>query len=165
MVNSKKELTMPSAKNLYLIMAREVSTDSADNMNSIIKVIDKFSFNINQDDLDKNEITLGSQQLSLPATYAVATSWVFAEKLKGETALTLRLNIADPEGKTLGEGPSQNHALPPGVDKINMNFNVQGLPVTKEGRYRLHAELLTKAGKSLAKSEYPFDVEFVTLLP
>lgn len=143
-------------------MAREVSTDSSDNMNSIIKIIDKFSFNINQDDLDKNEIILGQSQLALPANYAVATSWIFDEKLKKETPLTLKLNIVDPDGKQLGEGPTQEHKLPAGVDKINMNFNVQGLPVTKEGKYQLHAELQDSTGKRLGQSAYPFDVEFVT---
>lgn len=154
---------MPTVKNLYVIMAREVSTDASDNMNSVIKIIDKFSFNINKDDLEKNEITLGTSQLALPANYAVATSWIFDEKLKKDTPLTLRLNIADPDGKQLGEGPAQEHTLPSGVDKINMNFNVQGLPVTKEGKYKLHAELLDNTGKVLGKSDYPFDVEFTTV--
>jgi hypothetical protein len=146
-------------------MAREVSTDASDNMNSIIKIIDKFSFNINKDDLEKNEITLGTQQLAMPANYSVATSWIFDEKLKTDTALTLKLNIADPDGKMLGEGPAQEHTLPVGIDKINMNFNVQGLPVTKEGKYKLYAELLDNTGKSLGKTYYPFDVEFITAQP
>lgn len=156
---------MPKAKNLYVIMAREVSTDASDNMNSIIKIIDRFNFNINQDDLDKNEITLGKQELALPANYAVATSWIFDEKLDKDTQVTLKLNIVDPDGKALGEGPSQDYTPPEGINKINMNFNVQGLPVTKQGKYTLHAELLDKDGKSLGKSDYPFDVEFITTTP
>jgi len=41
-----------------------------------------------------------------------------------------------------------------------MNFNVQGLPVTSEGTYKLQAEVISKEGKSLAKADYPFQVVF-----
>jgi hypothetical protein len=152
---------MQAANNLYVIIAREVSTDAADKMNSIIKIIDKFTFNVNRDELAKNEITLGAQQIGLPANYSVATSWIFDEKLKKETFFNFRINIYDPTGKKLDNGPEQENLLPAGIDRINMNFNVQGLPVTTEGTYKLRAELVSKDKKLLAKADYPFTVEFI----
>jgi hypothetical protein len=150
-----------SVKNLYVIMARDITTDSTDNMSSIIKIIDKFSFNINKEDLEKNEITLGKQQIGLPASYSVGTSWVFDEKLDKETFFNFKINIKDPDGKPLGPGPEQENVLPAGIDRINMNFNVQGLPVTKQGQYTLEAEVFSKEGKLLSNGSYPFAVEFI----
>ncbi|GEM_PF-936456 len=151
---------MPTVKNLYVIMARDVTTDAADKMNSILKVIDKFTFNINRDELEKNEIKLGEQQIGLPANYSVATSWQFSEKLKQETFYNFKIDIIDPKGEKLGSGPEQENVLPAGIDRVNMNFNIQGLPVTSEGKYSVAAEIFAKDGKSLCKSEYPFEVEF-----
>jgi hypothetical protein len=152
---------MQSVKNLYVIIAREVTTDVADKMNSIIKIIDKFTFNVNRDELEKNEITLGSQQIGLPANYSVATSWIFGEKLKKESFFNFKIDIYDPAGKKLDKGPEQENLLPAGIDRINMNFNVQGLPVTTEGIYKLRAEIESKDKKLHAKADYPFTVEFV----
>lgn len=150
---------MPPVTNLYVLLAREVTTDATDNMNSIIKIIEKFTFGIDQNALKQNNIQLGRQQINLPASYSVATSWLFDEKLKKDTFLTIKLSIINPNGKNLG-GPEQEHLIPTGLNKINMNFNAQGLPVTNEGHYTLRAEALSKTGKLLAYGEYPFEVEF-----
>ena len=64
----------------------------------------------------------------------------------------------DPEGESLG-GPDQENLLPADVNRINMNFTMDGLPVTKAGVYTLRAELLSKGGEVLAKETYPFEVE------
>jgi hypothetical protein len=148
-------------KNLYVIMARDITTDSTDNMSSIIKIIDRFTFNINKEELEKNEITLGVQQIGLPANYSVATSWVLEDKLQKETFFNFKINISDPDGKQLGPGPEQENVLPAGIDRINMNFNVQGMPVTKPGRYKVEAAMFSKEGKLLSSADYPFTVEFI----
>ncbi len=152
---------MPTIKNLYVIMARDVTTDAADKMNSIIKVIDKFTFNINREQLAKDNLKLGIQEIGLPAQYSVATSWVFSEKLKKEMFLNFKINIFDPSGKKLGTGPEQENVFPAGIDRININFNVQGMPVTKQGKYELEAALYSKDGKLLDKNGYPFEVELI----
>ncbi len=145
-------------KNLYVLMAREVSTDAADQMNSIIKIIDKFIFSINRNQLEKDGVQLGKQQIALSAKYAVATLWIFSEKLKKETFFNFRINIFDPTGKNLG-GPEQENLLPAGKDRISINFNMEGLPITSAGEYKLNAEIATKNGEVLAKADYPFRIE------
>lgn len=152
---------MLQVKNLYVIMARDVTTDASDKMNSILKVIDKFTFNINKSDLKKQGITLGKQHIGVPANYAVATSWLFDQKLEKEVFLNLKINIIDPDGKKLDSGPEQENVLPAGIDKFNVNFQIQGLPISTEGKYKVEAEIFSKEGKALSKNEYPFDVEFV----
>lgn len=145
-------------RNLYALIAREVSTDASDKMNSIIKIIDKFNIELNEEELKKNNLKFGQKQIGFPMAYSVATSWAFDEKLNKPTFFNFRIGIIDPKGKNL-KGPEQEHLLPAGIDRINMNFNVQGLPITENGKYKLQAELLSKDSKVLAKSEYPFEIE------
>lgn len=150
---------MHKVRNLYTVIARDFTTDAADKMNSILKIIDKFVFDINQNDLEKSQITLGAREIALPATYVVATSWLFDEKLKKDTLISFKINITDPDNKRLGHESEQENLCPRGIDKVNLNLKVQGLPVTAQGKYKLHANLFSKNGTLLAKGEYPFDVE------
>jgi hypothetical protein len=141
-------------------MAREVSTDAADKMNSIIKIIDKFTFGVNRAQLKAEQEKLEGQQIAMPATYTIATSWHLGEKLKKDTFMTFKTEILDPHHRSLG-GPEQEHLLPAGTDKVNMNFNMQGVPITEEGHYVLKAQLVSKEGKTLVSGTYPFEVELV----
>lgn len=150
---------MPEVKNLYTIIARDVTTDASDNMNSLIKIIDKFTFGINKEEFDKNAANLKGQPIGFPANYSVATSWIFGAKLKKDTLLNFKISIVDPKGKQLEGGPEQENQLPTGIDKVNMNFNVQGMPVTIAGKYKILAEVFSKDGVLLARGEYPFEVE------
>ena len=141
-----------TARNVYLLLAREVSTDAADQMNSIIKIIDKFTFGVNVEQLSKANRQVGENQIALPANYAAATAWLLGKKLEEDTLLNFKVVIIDPKGKNLG-GPEQENMIPAGRSKVSVNFGMQGLPVTGDGTYTLHAEIATKDGKILAKND------------
>ena len=100
----------------------------------------------------------GKATVALNVNYFVATSWLFEKKLTEDTFLNIALDITDPTGKRLG-GPEQEHVIPKGSGKLNLNFHHQGLPVTESGSYLLHSRLLTKGHKLIAEAEYPFEVE------
>jgi hypothetical protein len=150
-----------SVKNLYTLMAKEVQTDAADNMNSIIKIIDKFIFELNRSanlNLIPPGVEIGKDQITVGAVYSIATSWLFSKLLEKETFYNFKCTIVDPDGVKMG-GPEQEHLIPKAIDKYNLNFNVQGLPITKSGEYKLIVELQSKSGTGLASGEYPFKVE------
>jgi hypothetical protein len=149
---------MPTIKNLYVIIARDISVDSTDQMNSIMKIIDKFTFGYQPEKLAEQGITLGEKTIVFPAKYSVATSWHFGDVLKQDTPLVFRIEVLDPKNKSF-DGPSHEYIAPTGVDKVNINFNMEGMPVTVPGKYRLVARAQSKTGEEIAKSEYPFSVE------
>lgn len=149
---------MLSVKNLYVVISRDISTDAVDQMNSIMKIIDRFGFSYNAKEMKKQGITLGEKPILFPAKYAVATSWYFGGALKKDTFLMFMVNIKDFNGESFG-GPAQEHLIPAGIDRINMNFNVEGLPVSKAGKYTLEVIVQSKDGKKLAEGAYPFTVE------
>lgn len=148
---------MKDVKNLYLLIARDVSTDSNDNMNSITKVIDRFNIDINKDDLKKQNLIWGESIIVIPVSYAIASLWLLGEKVKSESAIKIKVSIIDPSGKDLG-GPEQSLKLPVGKDRIALNFTSQGMPMTKEGKYSIQAQLI-KSDKIIGTAEYPYEVE------
>lgn len=152
---------MSTIKNLYVVLARDVSTDAVDQMNSITKIIDRFGLGYDPVRLKEQGVTLGEKPILFPARYSVATSWYFGDKLPKDTFLTFKVRIKDPHGQYF-DGPTQEHLVPPGIDRINMNLNMEGLPVTLAGKYTIVVEVFAKDGKSLGQGEYPFEVDLQT---
>lgn len=149
---------MLKIRNLYVVIARDVSTDAVDQMNSIMKIIDRFGFGYDPSKMKEQGMTLGEKPILFPAKYVIATSWYFGDLLKSDTFLTFGVSVKDPDGQDFG-GPTQEHLLPIGIDRINMNFSMEGLPVTKAGTYTLTVTVLAKDGKKLVDAEYPFSVD------
>ncbi len=149
------------ARNLYLLIARDVTTDHADNMSSIVKIIEKFHSAINKTEMDNQRAKLPKGQfLALPIPFTMTSSWLFDKKLEKDTFLTIKINIMSPDGENLG-GPEQEHVVPAGIDRVNLNFNSDGIPIIDAGKYTLHAQLLSKAGSLIAEAEYPYEVELI----
>lgn len=149
---------MSKAKNLYLLLARDFISDPSDNMNSIIKIIEKFNSTVKKEELEKTKSQLKKgQAIAIPYPFFMASSWLFDQKLLKETFVTIKMSVIDPAGKNLG-GPEQEHMLPAAVNKVNLNFKSDAFPVTESGTYSLRAELISKSGSLLADAEYPYEV-------
>jgi len=148
---------MTIAKNIYLLLARDVSTDSNDNMNSIIKIIDKFNINVDKQDIEKQKLVWGESIIILPVSYAIASLWLLDKKSEQESTVKVKISIFDPKGKDLG-GPEQSLKLPVGSDRVSLNFNNQGMPITKDGKYFIKAQLRI-ADKIVGDADYPYEVD------
>lgn len=144
---------------LYVLVSRDIQQDAADNMLSIMKIIDKFSFPYNKAQLLAEGIKIGEKPIVHNAVYSVATSWVFPSKLKADQLYKFKLNIVDPKGLSMG-GPQQEHMIPAGTRRLNMNFNLQGMPATVPGDYKLQVSVVSADDKILTTGSYPFEVEF-----
>lgn len=144
-------------KNLYVLMARDISSDAVDNMTSIIKIIDIFTFNVNSKEVKEKGGELGKSALLLPTHYYVGTSWYFGKKLTKDTILNFKVTIISPEGSE-HVGAPQESMLPKGIDRANMHLSFDAMPVTVSGKYTLQVDALSSTNKLLARGEYPFQV-------
>ncbi len=148
-------------KNVYVVLAREVSTDANDGMVSIIKMIDKFTLQYNPAQLSNDGKILGKDPILFGGIkYVIATAWSLGQKLKKDTTFSFKVRMIDPDGRDLG-GPIQSHTMPTGFDKVNFNFEIDGIPVTGPGHYKLLVELVSQSEELLAQGEYPFQVELI----
>jgi len=149
------------ARNIYLLLAKDVITDPVDNMNTLVKIIDKFTSRVDESMINEQNSKLqGGQTTAVPVQYVIASAWAFDQMLAKPTLVTTKMNIVDPNGKDLG-GPEQEQEFPAKIDKVNLNFKSDALPITKSGRYILKAKLLSKKGEELANAEYSYEVELI----
>lgn len=144
-------------RNIYTLIARDVSTDRDDGMNTITKIIEKFTFGIPREDYDTRFHANDQPDAVLfPASYLIASSWYFGMKMKEGVQISIAANIKSPDGASLG-GPVHELAIPKGADRVNVNMRVEGLPVKGSGTYQLELKL-TRNSELWATGEYPFDV-------
>jgi hypothetical protein len=145
---------------LYVIIAKDVTTDADDHMNSIIKVIDNFKIQADKDAIE--EIAKkDDNQTTYPVSYAVATSWLLNQSSKAKgTSVKFKLFIRDANGHET-PGPIHNYDIPANIDRINLNFNIQGLPLLKAGIYYLTVRLIATGDKTIAEGSFPFKIELV----
>lgn len=147
-------------KNVYVVMAREVSVDKNDGMTSIFKLIEKFTFGYKPAELLEKNVQVGINPILFPHKYDVATSWYLGEKLKKETTLKFAIAIVDSTGKKL-EGPVQEHHIPVNIDRINIQFGMDGVPVLGAGKYEMIVTASSATNKELASGSYPFEVDLI----
>lgn len=147
------------ARNIYLMLARDVTTDSNDGMNSIIKILDQFRVE-NESEVHTSTKPNTKSVRIVRAQYTVASSWLLPSPLKKGDQIQLTLSTIDESGEPV---ISQEHTVEAPTTspsaRVNLNINVSGLPVTHPGEYRLRG-VLSRNGKQLASAEYPYEVSF-----
>lgn len=147
------------AKNIYLVIAKEVSTDNNDNMNSIIKIIDNFNTVIDKKEYEKKTQENADSVFAIPVEYSIASSWRLEDKVSKKTGVKVEFKTLDPNKKELG-GITVDYEVPEAIKKFTINVNIRSLPATIEGEYSVVAKLLSGKGEEIAKSEYSYEVNF-----
>lgn len=137
--------------NEFIIIAKDVSTDSGDNMVSIIKMIDNFEFGVNSEIYQKLTDPDNEEIVNLPANYAIATSFRVEQKATKDIPFLVQITIFSPVGKKIGDF-GQEIVLSEGNDRVRLNINSQGLPVMTDGRYKFKVEALD-GSRVLARGE------------
>ena len=141
---------MVKAKSIYLVMSRDISVDRDDGMNSIFKIIDNFSINVDRGHKD-------SQIFGVPMPYCISSRWSLDANLNENKMVKLRTQTIDPSGKLLGE-MIQEHTVPKGHSSVTFNMKVDVLPVTSSGKYLIKTILSLDNQTESFDAVYPYDV-------
>ena len=139
---------MTKARNLYLLLARDASTDSNDSMNTITKIID--IFNASRPKNTKNDDSVSG----IPISYSIASLWLLDKTAKKNESYKVVFETLDTKGENIG---SFNLEYTPPFETKRLSFNAQAnaLPARREGEYTLKATLY-KGNEVLASAEYPY---------
>jgi hypothetical protein len=127
--------------NDYIILARDVSTDSRDKMLSIFKIIDKFSFSLDAENYKEFVESTKDGIVEMPSSYFTASSWSLDEAPKKEFRARLESRIIDPLGKELGKSKN-DIVFPAGHDRIRLNGKIEGVAVNSNGNYTLEMSVI-----------------------
>lgn len=143
-----------TAKNIYLLLSRDASTDSSDSMNSIIKIIDRFSFTFE----GEGKVQPNNQKMLAPINYMIVSSWYFNEAVEKDTKLKFKFQIVQPSGQN-PDMEEQTINVGRTAKRVSVNVNVSGLPVSTSGEYQLKAILFNDKDEQIGKANYTFDVD------
>lgn len=140
--------------NNFLLLARDVTVDSTDQMMSIIKIIDIINGNIET----KSKKGEKPDEVIIPVKFSLVSSWSFDKKLEESKTIRLKVNFADHNEKDFG-GPEQDIQLPKDTQRFNLNFGIDGLRASESGVYTVTAQIFNGANRLIASATYPFDVK------
>ncbi len=130
--------------NNYIIISRDASSDSNDNMFSIFKIIDSINFNTAKEEATrfKAAYTKDSKTImGVSVKYVACTAWSLPEKAEKDIPVKLEYSIIDPSGAVLS-AQLQEAVFPKSNDVFRINMITEGFPYTIDGKYKILVKVL-----------------------
>lgn len=138
--------------NNYVILSRDASADSNDQMFSIFKIIDSINFNASKDEITKlNEARAkeGNAAMAVNVRYVVCSSWSLPEITDKDIPVKFEYSITDPLGVVLSE-QMQEAVFPKSNDIFRFNIVTEGFPYTEDGKYLVTMKILDSESQVLS---------------
>lgn len=142
-------MTANTLTNNFVIIARDSTIDSNDQMVSIFKIIDQFSFSVKKSEFDVALSAANGKPVSIPFACVLCTSWAMDDITSRDIKLTLRYSILAPNGEGISIG-DQDVQIGKGSDALRFNLNISGFPYVGDGRYTYVFKALDDNSKELA---------------
>lgn len=139
-------------KHIWSVLCQKSSIDFETNLLSLFDCIEELSLKI-----DKNKAPKGDK-LVIPIEFQLVSFWVIEDSSK-DNILDIKVELLDPDRKSLNHFES-NFSIKKGVSRFRNRANIQGLSVTKSGRYSFNV-MQKKEGEKDYKivSEIPIDIK------
>lgn len=140
--------------NNYIILSRDVSSDSNDNMFSIFKIIDSINFNVPKEEATKFKAAHDKDDkniMGVPVKYVMCTSWSVAEMTEKDIPVKLEYSIIDPTGKSIST-LLQEAVFPKSNDIFRINIVTEGIPYTRDGKYTIFVKVLDSNSETLCEA-------------
>ncbi len=137
--------------NNYIIISRDASADSNDQMFSIFKIIDSINFNTPKNEADQFKAARTQEPhtaMGINVRYVVCTSWSLPEITEKDIPVKFELTITDPQGNQL-LAQLQEAVFPKGNDVFRFNIVTEGFPYTEDGKYMVAVKMLDSDSKPL----------------
>lgn len=144
----------------FILLARSISSDENDKSLSIFKIIDKFSFRLNEEQLKELASKKpGSEQTIFPVSYFLVSSWLIKDSDNTDKSFEVDVQLIDPKGKTIYKH-SRPMTVPAKSTRVRVNMNIQGLGYTVSGEYK-YKVTLKDDGRDIGEEiyEFPIDIE------
>lgn len=147
---------MPNLKlsNNYILLSRDASSDSNDNMFSIFKIIDSINFNVPKEEaakFKKAHTEDASNLMGVPVRYIMCTSWSIDEMAEKDIPVKLEYSILDPSGKPIST-MLQEAVFPKSNDVFRINIVTEGIPYSQDGKYKVHVKVLDSNSSVLCEA-------------
>lgn len=140
--------------NNYVILSRDASSDSNDQMFSIFKIIDSINFNVAKEEaaqFKEARAKDASLVMGVNVRYVVCTAWGLPEIADKDMPVKFEISIIDPKGNVLS-AQMQETVFPKGNDVFRFNIVTEGFPYTEDGKYLVSVRVLDSNSKELSEA-------------
>lgn len=139
-------------KHIWSILCQNSSVDSNTNLLSLFNCVEELSLVIEKDKMPKDD------NLVIPIGFQLVNFWT-TENGNAKSILDIKLEIFDPEEKLLGTF-DKDFDVPGGVARFRSILSINGIKVTKEGRYIIKVQQKESNGKKFkVVAELPLDIK------
>jgi len=136
-------------KNIWSIICQRSSIDEKSNLLSLFNCIEQMSLLIDKEQLSKNKKNV------IPVDFQLVSLWTIEDPSK-ENITEIKNEFVDPDNKVLNTFYNK-FKIKRGALRFRNRTNIQGLPITKEGRY-YYRIWQKKKNKFELISELPLDI-------
>lgn len=139
--------------NNYVILSRDASSDSNDQMFSIFKIIDSINFNATKPEVAQlKEVRAkdSTAAMGVNVRYVVCSSWSLPEITDKDIPVKFEYAVVDPSGTVLS-AQMQEAVFPKGNDIFRFNIVTEGFPYTEDGKYSVKVKILDSDSKQLGE--------------
>ncbi len=135
-------------KNVWSIICENFSIDPKSNLLSIVNCIEEIRLEIDKDKLSKID------KITVPINLQLISLWVVDDFSK-INSIKIKIELIDPDGRVLNK-ISNIIKSNKGEKRIKSVININGIPITKSGRY--YFKIFKKDKKYKVVSEIPLDI-------
>lgn len=138
-------------KHIWSIICQQSSIDSEKNLLSLFSCIEEMNILIDKEKVSDNK------KIIIPTEFQLVSLWTVEDSLK-ENKLELRVDLLDPDNQILSSF-NNSFLVKSGSSRFRNRTNIQGLPVSREGRYYLRVSQRVNGGSYNLVSELPIDIK------
>lgn len=145
-------------KHIWSILCQNSSIDNESNLLSLFNCIEEISLEVDAAKAPKDN------KIILPAEFQLVSFWIIDNEKEGNL-LDLKVELIDPD-KTILNQFGNIFPLKKGSLRFRNRINIQGLPITKAGRYTFKIYKKEQDKKDYEEiSELPLDVKINYKMP
>jgi hypothetical protein len=145
-------------KHIWTVLCQKSVIDNETNLISLIDCLEELNLTMDMDKEPGNT----SEKIVIPLNFQVASFWLIEDKNLKKLEIKIELN--DPENNKINE-INNVFELKEDYLRYRTRINVQGMPITKSGRYLFKIYQIEQGGISKCVSEVPLDVKIDYKLP
>lgn len=138
-------------KHIWSIICQHSSIDAENNLLSLFNCVEEMNLIVDRDKMSEQE------KIVIPAEFQLVSFWATEDSSK-DNKLEIKGELVDPDNKVLNTF-NNNFVVKSGVARFRNRTNIQGLPITKEGRYYVKVWQKNDKEKFVLVAELPIDIK------
>lgn len=138
-------------KHIWSIVCQQSVIDAENNLLSLFNCVEEMNLTVDRDKISEPE------KIVIPAEFQLVSFWSVKDSSK-DNELTVKGELVDPNNKILNTF-NNTFIVKSGVTRFRNRTNIQGLPITTEGRYYVKVWQKDLKEKFTLVAELPIDIK------